>query len=70
MDHNAYLYDQFVTIHRHELERESEQRRMLASLPRQHPTAIQLAVGRFGTMLVGLGTRLKQIEQQGEPAML
>ncbi len=69
MNLNSYLYEQLVAAHRQELEREIEQYRMLASLPRQHPTRVQLAVGKLGTLLVELGTRLQQLEQGSEPAM-
>jgi hypothetical protein len=69
MQPNFHLYDQLSTTHRQELEHEAELYRLLAHLPRHHPTVVQLAVGRFGTLLVVLGTRLKQAEQQGEPAM-
>ena len=70
MHPNFDLYEQLATTHRQELEREAEQYRLLAHLPRQHPTVVQLAVGRFGTLLVMLGTWLKQVERQGEPVML
>jgi hypothetical protein len=66
---NSYLYEQLVVAHQQELQREMEQHRMLARLPRQHSTRVQLAVGRLGTLLVELGTRLKQAEQDSEPAM-
>ena len=69
MNPNSYLYEQLVTAHSHELQREAEQSRLLAHLPQQEPTMIQLAVGKFGTLLVGLGTWLKQVERQREPAM-
>ena len=69
MQPNFHLYDQLVTTHRQELEHEAELYRLLARLPRQHPTVMQLAVGRFGTLLVVLGTWLKQAEQRSEPAM-
>ena len=69
MHPNFHLYDQLSTTHRQELEHEAEQYRLLASLPRQHPTGVQLAVSRFGKLLVVLGTRLKQAEQRSEPAM-
>jgi len=58
-----------ATTHRQELEREAERYRLLAHLPRQYPTVVRLAVGRFGTLLVVLGTWLKQTEQRSEPAM-
>ena len=66
---NSYLYERLVVAHQQELLREMEQYHMLARLPRQHPTRVQLAVGRLGTLLVELGTRLKQVEQGSEPAM-
>ena len=66
---NFYDYERLVAAHHQELQHEIEQYRMLASLPRQHPTVVQLAVGRFGTLLVELGTRLKQVERQREPAV-
>ncbi len=69
MQPNFHLYDQLSTTHRQELENEAELYRLLAHLPRQHPTLVQLAVGRFGTLLVMLGTWLKQAEQHSEPAM-
>jgi hypothetical protein len=69
MQPNFHLYDQLATTHRQELQHEAEQYRLLALLPRQHPTVVQLVVGRFGTLLVVLGTWLKQAEQRSEPAM-
>lgn len=69
MHPNFHLYDQLSTTHRQELEHEAELYRLLASLPRQHPTLMQLAVSGFGTLLVVLGTWLKQAEQRSEPAM-
>jgi hypothetical protein len=70
VDHNSYLYDQFVTTHRHELEREAELYRLLASLPQQRRTVTQLVVRRLGTLLIDLGTWMKQVEPQEEPVML
>ncbi len=64
-----YPYEKLVAAHHQELQHEMEQCRMLASLPRQYPTVVQLAVGRFGTLLVELGTRLKQVERRSEAAM-
>jgi len=69
MQPNFHLYDQLSTTHRQELEHEAELYRLLAHIPRQHPTVVQLAVARFGTLLVVLGTWLKQAEQHSEPVM-
>lgn len=58
-----FLYQQVAEAHRADLLREAEQARLAASaqLPRQ-PGMVRVAIGRMGTLLVDLGTRMKRVE--------
>jgi hypothetical protein len=57
------LYRQFAEAHRADLQREAEQARLAASVqPTHRPGMLRVAIGRMGTMLVSLGTRMKEVE--------
>jgi hypothetical protein len=58
-----FLYQQVAEAHRADLLREAEQARLVASAqsPRR-PGVVRIAIGRMGTLLVGLGTKMKQVE--------
>ncbi len=65
--YNYYLHEKLAEAHRAELLREAEQQRLVAaSLPPRRPGTVRLAVGRMGTLLVGLGTWMKQVEQRSQ----
>jgi hypothetical protein len=58
-----YVYQQVAEARRADLLREAEQARLaaLASSPRR-PGLLRMAIGGLGTLLVGLGTKMKQVE--------
>jgi len=66
---NKYLYEHLATERYQELERQREQRHLLASLPRRHPGLGRHMISKFGAVLVALGTRLEQAEQTHEQAI-
>jgi hypothetical protein len=58
-----FLYHQYAEAHRAELQREAEQARLAASArPTHRPGMFRVTIGRMGTLLVGLGTRMKRVE--------
>jgi len=57
-----YFSEKFADAHRAELLREAEQERLMEGMPSQRPNVVRLAVGKVGAFLVGVGTRLKQVE--------
>jgi hypothetical protein len=58
-----FLYQQVAEAHRADLLREAEQARLAASArPPRQPGMVRVAIGRMGTLLVGLGTKMKQVE--------
>jgi hypothetical protein len=63
---NYYLHENVLEMHRLDLQREMEQRRLLAKLPRRKRG--RKAVYVLGLFLVKLGMRLEQSAQQVEPA--
>lgn len=67
MDPNLYLHGKALAEHRWDLQREMEQRRMLARLPRRHRSMSRQFAHDLGVLLVKLGMWLKQFEQRGEP---
>jgi hypothetical protein len=57
------LYHRFADERRADLQREAEQARLMASSqPTHRPGMVRVAIGRMGTLLIGLGTRMKQVE--------
>jgi hypothetical protein len=66
-DVQGYQYNffnqQYADAHRAELQHEAEQARLAASAqPTRRPGMVRVAIGRMGTLLVNLGTRMKQVE--------
>ncbi len=64
MDPNIYLIEKMCEVHRQELQREAERERLLAQLPRHQRSISRQAAGKLGVLLLRLGARLKQFEQQ------
>jgi hypothetical protein len=62
MHGNEYLA--FERIQRMQSER--EQRRLMTSLKKSRPSQVQHLIGRFGTLIVALGTKMQQFEQRCE----
>lgn len=66
----AWNYNQsekLYQLRRLDLQREMEQRRLLAKLPKRQRNIGKNAVYELGALLVKLGTWLKQIDQLREP---
>jgi hypothetical protein len=58
-----FLYQQVAEARRADLLREAEQARLAASArPQRRPGMVRIAIGRMGTLLVDLGTKMKQVE--------
>ena len=69
MDPNMYLYEKAREAHDQDLQREMAESRLLAHLPRHRWSMSRHAAGKLGTLLLKLGTWLKQFEQpQSAPA--
>ncbi len=67
MDSKVYLDRKVQQAHYQDLLREAEKRRLLAQLPRHHHHVIAHTAGKFGVLLLRLGTRLKQFELTQTP---
>ncbi len=65
-----YFTEKFADAHRAELLRQAQQERLLEGTPSHRPNVVRLAVGKVGAFLVGVGTRMKQVEmgRSGRPA--
>ena len=63
MNSKVYLDEKVQQAHYQDLLREAEKRRLLAQLPRHRRSISRYAAGKFGVLLLKLGTRLKQFEQ-------
>ena len=66
-DVQGYQYNffnqQFAEARRADLQHEAEQARLAASAqPTRRLGMVRVAIGRMGTLLVNLGTRMKQVE--------
>ncbi len=58
-----FFNQQFAEARRAELRHEAEQARLAASAQStRRPGMVRVAIGRMGTLLVNLGTRMKQVE--------
>lgn len=58
-----FLYERIAEAHRADLVREAEQARLAASAqPPRQPGMVRVAIGRMGTVLVDVGTRMKRVE--------
>ena len=62
MSNNPYLYEKLVAI-RHAEIRQDMQRSRRPAHAEQSPTLAEHAAGKFGTLLVELGSRLQRTEQ-------
>ncbi|MGZ3611178.1 MAG: hypothetical protein ACXWPS_15540 [Ktedonobacteraceae bacterium] len=67
MDSKVYLDRKVQQAHYQDLLREAEKRRLLAQLPRHRHHLFAYAAGKFGVLLLQLGTRLKQFEMTQTP---
>lgn len=56
---NTYLYEKVAQAHHEDLQREAEQKRMLASLPQHRSLFVRHGAARLGRLLVSLGTSLQ-----------
>ena len=57
------LYNKIAESRHGELLREAEHERLVAlAQPPRRPGMFRVMIGRMGTLLVGLGTRMKQVE--------
>ena len=64
---NLYVHEHLVATHCQDMQREAEQYRLFARLPRKHRSAVRYAVGMLGRALVTVGTRMRQVEPRTEP---
>jgi hypothetical protein len=63
MSNDPYLYEKLVAIRHAEIRHDMHLSRKPVRAE-QSPTFVENAAGRFGTWLVGLGSRLQRTEQQ------
>ena len=57
-----YTRNKMAIEHRQQLHREAEHERMQAELPEHSSHRMRHIAGKLGMFLIGLGTRLKQLE--------
>lgn len=69
MYNNFYLQEKRVEEHLQELQREVNQERIAAAVPRIRPGVGKHMVGRLGTHLVALGTWMERVEQHDKQAV-
>jgi len=69
MCNNFYLQDKRVEEHLQDLQREANQQRIVADLPRHRRSVGKYIVSRLGTQLVALGTWLERVEQHDKEAV-
>ena len=69
MCNNFYLQDKRVEDHLQNLQREANQQRIVADLPRHRHSVGKRIVSRLGTQLVALGTWLERVEQHDKEAV-
>ncbi|MFL5592433.1 MAG: hypothetical protein ACJ797_19880 [Ktedonobacteraceae bacterium] len=69
MYNNFYLQNKRVEEHLQDLQREANQQRIVADLPRHRRSLGKHIVSRLGTQLVALGTWLEHIEQHDKEAV-
>ena len=63
---NLYLQEQLVAMHRQDLQNEAEQHHLLVRLSHSQRYSMRHVVGRMGTLMIALGTRLQQLDQRYE----
>ena len=66
---NIYHQERLAVDHRRELLREAEYERKLTELPQEHVGLMRLIAGKAGTLLVALGTSMKQLERREKPVL-
>jgi hypothetical protein len=64
---NLYVHEHLVATHCQDMQREAEQYRLIARLPRKQRSVVRYAVGMLGRGLVTVGTRMRQVEPRTEP---
>ena len=69
MYNNFYLQNKRVEEHLQDLQREANQQRIVADLPRHRRSLGKHIVSRLGTQLVALGMWLERIEQHDKEAV-
>jgi hypothetical protein len=62
---NLFLDEQLAAMHRQDLQHEAEQYR-LASLSPKQGNVLRFAIGKMGTLMVVLGTRLQRLDPHVE----
>jgi hypothetical protein len=61
---DMYTREKLALAHREQLQREAEREQVLGELPGHSSHAMRHMVGKLGTFLIILGTRLRQLEQR------
>jgi hypothetical protein len=59
---DRYTQEKLVFAHRQQLQREAQREQMLGVLPKQSSHLMPHIVGKLGTFLIALGTRLRQAQ--------
>ena len=63
---NLYVHERLVATHCQDMQREAEQYRLAARLPRKRRGVVRHAIGMLGVLLITVGTRMRQVEPRGE----
>ncbi len=58
-----YTQEKLALAHRQQLQSEAEREQVLGELPEHSSHAMRHMVGKLGTFLIALGSRLIQLEQ-------
>jgi len=66
---NVHIHEQLMLERTQQWKREIERQQLLAHLQKPHASRTQPLMGWLGTLLVALGTRMKQLEQRSEPSV-
>ena len=68
MSFNPYLYEKSIAERHSQILHDMEQSQMLAHHG-QRPTFVRSTVGRFGSLLVELGSQLQRSGERGEASV-
>jgi hypothetical protein len=60
---DRYTQEQLALAHRQQFQRGAEVEQVLGALPVHSSHVVRHLVGKLGTFLIALGTRLRQLEQ-------
>ncbi len=60
---DRYTLEKMALAHRQQLQREAEHEQMLGELPTHSSYRMRYMAVKLGTILIALGTRLRQLEQ-------